>query len=53
MDVLDNWLKNNDTDYLRSLLILYQENELEMYPVSRAVNSPKNDRSELVDRLPE
>lgn len=52
-NVFDNWLKSNDTDYLQSLLIPYQENDLEMYPVSRAVNSPKNDRPELVDRLPE
>lgn len=52
-DVFDNWLKSNDTDYLQSLLIPYQENDLEMYPVSRAVNSPKNDRPDLVDQLPE
>ena len=52
-NVFDNWLKNNDTDYLQSLLIPYQETDLEIYLVSRAVNSPKNDRPELVDRLPE
>jgi putative SOS response-associated peptidase YedK len=52
-DVFDSWLKNNDTDYLQSLLIPYKEDDLEMYPVSRAVNSPKNDRPDLVDRLPE
>lgn len=52
-DVFDSWMMNDDTDYLQSLLIPYEENDLEIYPVSRAVNSPKNDRPDLVDRLTE
>jgi hypothetical protein len=34
-------------------LMPYKENDLEIYPVTRAVNSPKNDRTDLVNRLPE
>lgn len=52
-DVFESWLKNDDTDYLQSLLLPYEEGDLEIYPVSRAVNIPKNDRPDLVNRLPE
>lgn len=47
----DSWLSNNNLDYLQSILISYAQDDLEMYPVSRAVNNPKNDWPDLVDRL--
>ncbi len=49
-NVFDAWLEYDDTDCLRALLQPYEETDLEMYPVSRLVNYPKNDNAELVVR---
>jgi putative SOS response-associated peptidase YedK len=49
--MFDIWLQSHDTDYLQSLLLPYAGTDLEMYPVSRAVNSAKNDRAELLERI--
>ena len=49
--VFDDWLQSTDADYLQSLLLPYAGPGLEMYPVSRAVNSAKNDRAELLERI--
>lgn len=50
-NVFENWLSSDDTDYMQSLLSPYAENDLEMYPVSTAVNNPKNNKAEVLDRL--
>ncbi|MFL6654078.1 MAG: SOS response-associated peptidase [Sulfurifustis sp.] len=42
-----------DYDELTALLQPYPDSPLEIYPVSRAVNSPKNDRPELLDPVGE
>ena len=47
-NVFDAWLQCDDTDYLQALLQPYEETDLEMYPVSRLVNYPKNDNAELI-----
>ena len=49
-DVFDAWLESDDTDYLQTLLQPYEETDLEMYPVSREVNYPKNDNAKLLER---
>ena len=36
---------------LFDLLIPYPDNDLEIYPVSRAVNSPANDNEEMVFKI--
>ena len=46
-----NWLLNSDTDYLFSLLRPYNSEEMEAYPISRLVNSPKNDSDEIQKRV--
>jgi len=46
-----NWLVNSDTDYLFSLLRPYNSEEMEAYPISRLVNSPKNDSEEIHKRI--
>lgn len=42
-----------DYDELRALLQPYSDTALAIYPVSRAVNSPKNDRPELLEPIGE
>ena len=46
-----NWLVNYDTDYLFSLLRPYNSEEMEAYPISTLVNSPKNDSEEIHKRV--
>ena len=50
-DVFDAWLESEDTEYLQSLLKPDEETELDIYPVSREVNYPKNDYAGLLDHL--
>lgn len=48
----DAWVDpdNHDKDRLLSMLIPYSSDEMEAYPVSRDVNSPRNNSSSLVER---
>jgi putative SOS response-associated peptidase YedK len=48
----DLWLNPEviDRERLLPLLIPYPGEDLEMYPVSKMVNSPKNDRAELIEK---
>lgn len=50
-DLFDAWLESEDTDYLQSLLKPDEITDLEMYPVSREVNYPKNDNAGLLQPL--
>jgi putative SOS response-associated peptidase YedK len=52
-DALDIWLnpKMDDTTYLKTLLVPYPSNEMEVYPVSTLVNSPKNDVEDVLSPL--
>ncbi|MEN7436429.1 SOS response-associated peptidase [Bacillus velezensis] len=45
------WLnpKNTDPDYLQSLLLPYDSDDMEAYQVSPLVNSPKNNSPELIE----
>jgi putative SOS response-associated peptidase YedK len=49
----DLWLNPEvgDRERLLPLLIPYAGEDLELYPVSRLVNSPKNDRPELIGKI--
>jgi putative SOS response-associated peptidase YedK len=49
----DNWLSNRGQDplALKSLLVPYQSDDLLVHPVSKAVNSPKNDSVELIEAV--
>jgi putative SOS response-associated peptidase YedK len=42
------WLKSFDENELEVLLSPYPENEMDMYPVSRAVNNVRNDDERLI-----
>lgn len=42
------WLKSSDENELEVLLSPYPENEMDMYPVSRAVNNVRNDDERLI-----
>ena len=52
-DQIDAWLTNDITNpsQLTRLLLSRESDELQMYPVSRSVNSPKNDSIELLAPL--
>ncbi len=50
-DSFDDWLDSKDTDYCQSLLVPYREEDIEMYPVSAAVNNPRHDSAELLNRF--
>ncbi len=54
-DRYDAWLdpRVSDTDKLLGLLVPAAPGRLEAYPVSRAVNSVKNNGPQLVERVPE
>jgi putative SOS response-associated peptidase YedK len=47
------WLDEqvSEPEFLRSLLVPYPEEEMEVFPVSTDVNSPKNDAPHLVERV--
>lgn len=49
-EVYDDWLdpKNDDTGYLKSLLVPFPSEKMKKYPVSTLVNSPKNDLAEIL-----
>ncbi|MGA5691375.1 SOS response-associated peptidase [Cytobacillus pseudoceanisediminis] len=52
-DSYDLWMnpKNDDTEHLKSLLVPYPADEMDLYPVSTLVNSPKNDLAEILAPL--
>ncbi len=52
-DSYDLWLnpKNDDTEHLKSLLVPYPANEMDLYPVSTMVNSQKNDIADILTPL--
>jgi len=52
LEYYEQWLDpaNQDTDSLQGLLVT-DTSDLEMYPVSTAVNSPKNDGRDLIEKL--
>jgi putative SOS response-associated peptidase YedK len=52
-DTYNMWLDPNmsDTEFLKSLLLPYPAEEMETYPVSTLVNSPKNDLAEILSPL--
>lgn len=52
-DLFDSWLSetNNNPGKLKSLLRPYAADDLIKHPVSRAVNSPKNDSAELIEAV--
>lgn len=47
------WLDRSieEEDYLKSLLLPFSADEMEKYPVSSLVNSPKNDTKEIINSL--
>jgi putative SOS response-associated peptidase YedK len=47
-EVFDSWLNNDEPNYLQGLLQPYAEIDLEMIPVSHAVNNPRNDSAALI-----
>ena len=49
----NDWLdpENDQIDDLRDMLKPYAAGDLEIYPVSRDVNRPKNDRAGLIERV--
>ncbi|WP_145947547.1 SOS response-associated peptidase [Paenibacillus sp. Y412MC10] len=49
------WLDRGQTDVnaLQKLLVPYPAEEMEAYPVSRTVNSVKNDTPDCIERVPE
>ncbi|MEW4220984.1 SOS response-associated peptidase [Rossellomorea marisflavi] len=49
----DRWLdpSNQAVDKLKSLLVPYSAEEMELYPVSELVNSPKNDVADVLSPL--
>ena len=49
----DTWLKSDDQGQLQDLLVPYRPEDMQMYPVSKLVNSPANDRPECVRPLGE
>jgi putative SOS response-associated peptidase YedK len=54
-DAAEVWLDESveDAEALKSLLVPYPDDDLEAYPVSTVVNSPKNDVAECVERVDE
>jgi putative SOS response-associated peptidase YedK len=49
----ERWLAKGDTpaQKLNDLLVPYPDGEMETYPVSKNVNSPRNDGPDLVKRV--
>jgi putative SOS response-associated peptidase YedK len=49
----DRWLKPGDTpaDELDDLIAAYPDEQMEAYPVSKNVNSPRNNGPELIERI--
>jgi putative SOS response-associated peptidase YedK len=44
----ENWLKENDPRFLKTMLVPYLADQMEMYPVSRLVNRPGIDQPECI-----
>lgn len=42
------WLMENDETLLKKLLVPFDADKMKAYPISKEVNSPKNNRSELI-----
>lgn len=49
----DIWLRSDDQGQLKNLLAPYPAEEMQMYPVSKLINSPANDSPECVRPLGE
>ena len=47
-EVFDRWLTEDDLEYLQGVLLPYADSDLEMVPVSREVNNPRNDSAALI-----
>jgi len=45
------WLTNNGSNSLRDLLVPYPENELQLHPISKAVNTVVNNYPELIEAV--
>lgn len=52
-DTYDTWLdrKEDNIEHLKSLLVPYDAQFMNLYPVSTLVNSPKNDQKECLEPL--
>ena len=46
----DKWLTNNEYTAIRGLLIPYRDNLMTEHTVSTDVNSPKNNREDLLNK---
>lgn len=45
----DEWLRSEDQGFLKSLLKPYDDEKMEAYPVSKEVNSPRNNNPQLIE----
>lgn len=45
------WLGDSSPEELEKLLVSYPESEMTAYPVSKLVNSPANDKPEILERV--
>ena len=43
-----NWLNENDEVILNKLLVPFNSNKMEAYPISKKINSPKNNDMEII-----
>ncbi|MCG6939124.1 MAG: SOS response-associated peptidase [Gammaproteobacteria bacterium] len=50
-EVFDDWLRSDDSASMQALLQPYTGTDIEMYPVSREVNYPKNNYARLLERI--
>ena len=50
-DKWDAWLTRQDKNTLQAMLLPYSDNNLDIYPVSRAVNNPKQDDPEIIKHI--
>lgn len=48
-DEEDTWLSTDDEAEMESLLDPHQDDDLQPYPISRAVNNPDNDTEEILE----
>ncbi|MBN1327170.1 MAG: SOS response-associated peptidase [Candidatus Cloacimonetes bacterium] len=47
----ENWLQQNEPKELLNLLAPYNSDDMEFYPISKAVNSYQNNSAELLERI--
>jgi putative SOS response-associated peptidase YedK len=45
------WLNENDVETLKNLLVPFEAEMMEAYPVSSKVNSPANNNEEVIEQL--